>query len=268
MHKILKSALYLACIGFTAIFSPSCSDDDDLLPGTGVDQAQWADINDADLMGEILIYEFDAPAYWTASCIDDWCEVLTPLGYAGKSSLRLKVAPNDTPYGRQTTVNIHISGYADPIALLIRQGEGFIEKGDGIYRDVNEWTYNYMAANYLWNEKVPDLLLDHSVDYQAFLKSILDGVAADNDANHDDGYWVDGKREAYYTYLESSAPLSRAAGDKYTDSGIAIIPTILGANEDDPCGFAVRWVTPGSPADEAGVRRGDFITTVNKILGE
>lgn len=264
MLNILKSAVAMGCIALAATLAPACSDTD-LLPGNGVEQAPWAEINDVDLKGDILIYEFDSPAYWTASCPDEWCEVLTPVGYAGKSSLRLKVAPHDGFYGRQTTVTIHISGYAEPIAVIVRQGEGFIEKGDGIYRDVNEWTYGYMAANYLWNDKIPELTLDYSVDYQAFLKSVLDGVGADNDINHDDGYWVDGERQAYYTYIESTAPLSRAAGDRATDSGLSIIPTILGASDDDPCGFAVRWVTPGSPADKEGVRRGDFITKVNRV---
>lgn len=264
MHKILKTIAAMGCVGLAAVFMPSC-DDNDLLPGNGVEQAQWAEINDVDLMGEILIYEFESPSYWTASCSDEWCEVLTPVGYAGQSSLRLKVAPNEGLYGRQTTVNIYISGYAEPVEVIVRQGEGFLEKGDGIYRDVNEWVYGYMAANYLWNEKIPEMTLDYSVNYQAFLKSILDGVGADDDANHDDGYWVDGQRVGYYTYIESAAPLSRAAGDKMSDSGLSIIPTILGPNDDDPCGFAVRWVTPGSPADQAGVRRGDFISTVNKV---
>ena len=75
----------------------------------------------------------------------------------------------------------------------------------------------------------------------------------------------DGVRQMYYSVIESNAPASRAAGDRYTDSGIFLQATILGANDDAPCGFAVMWVTPGSPAANAGVVRGDFISKVNNI---
>lgn len=265
MHKILKSLLGLACACLLATAAPSCSDDDTKLPGHGIENSQWADINDVDINGQTLIYEFDAPGRWSATSSDEWCQLLTESGIAGKSSLRMKVAPNESDYGRSATVNVQVEGYSEPCVLTIRQGEGYLEKGDGKYRDVNNWIYDLMSANYLWNENIPELTLDYSLDYQKFLSMILTGVSGYDDVNHDDGYWLNGERLAYYSYIESSAPVSRSAGDRYTDSGMSIIPTILGPNDDDPCGFAVRWVTPGSPAAEAGVKRGDFITTVNKI---
>lgn len=244
----------------------SCSDDDTpSLPGNGIENAQWAEINDADIAGENLIFEFEAPAAWTATSNEKWCQVLTPKGGKGTSSLRINVAPNDTDYGRSATVSVKLEGYSEPCVLTVRQGDGFLEKGEGRYREVNKWIYGLMESNYLWNEKIPELTLDHSLDYQKFLSSILDGVASFNDANHDDGYWINGKRQHYYSFIESNAPVSRSAGETLTSSGLWITPTILGPNDDDPCGFAVMWVTPGSPAAEAGVKRGDFIRTVNKI---
>lgn len=244
----------------------SCSDDDTpSLPGNGIENAQWAEINDAAIAGENLIFEFEAPAAWTATSNEKWCQVLTPKGGKGTSSLRINVAPNDTDYGRSATVSVKLEGYSEPCVLTVRQGDGFLEKGEGRYREVNKWIYGLMESNYLWNEKIPELTLDHSLDYQKFLSSILDGVASFNDANHDDGYWINGKRQHYYSFIESNAPVSRSAGETLTSSGLWITPTILGPNDDDPCGFAVMWVTPGSPAAEAGVKRGDFIRTVNKI---
>lgn len=265
MNNILKHIYRITLIGLIVCLSPSCSEDDPLLPGNGIESAQWSEVNDAALTGQTLIYEFDAPASWTAVCNEDWCNVLTPEGPAGKSSLRVKVSANESDFGRSATVTVTVEGYAEPCLITIRQGEGFLEKGEGIYRDVNEWTYKLMAANYLWNDNITKLQLDYSLNYQQFLKSTLDGVASIDDANHDDGYWMNGKRIGYYSYIESKAPLSRTVGNRYSDSGLSIIPTILGASDNDPCGFAVKWVTPGSPAAEAGVKRGDFISTVNKI---
>ena len=244
----------------------SCSDDDSpSLPGNGIENAQWAEINDASIAGENLIFEFEAPAAWTATSSEKWCQLLTPKGGKGTSSLRINVAPNDTDYGRSATVSVKLEGYTEPCVLTIRQGEGFLEKGEGRYREVNKWIYNLMESNYLWNENIPELTLDHSLDYEKFLTSMLDGVASFNDANHDDGYWLNGKRQNYYSFIESNAPVARSAGETVTSSGLWITPTILGPNDNDPCGFAVIWVTPGSPAAEAGVKRGDFIRTVNKI---
>lgn len=263
----IKTLLLAACIGLCSSAMVSCSDDEDpALPGHGITEAQWNDINDVSIDGKTLIYEFEAPARWTASASEPWCELLTTSGFAGTSSLRVKVAPNVGEYGRSTDINIQVEGYSQPCVLTIRQGEGFLEKGQGLYRDVNQWVYEFMNANYLWNDRIPELTLDYSLDYQKFLTSMLDGIAKFDDINHDDGFWLNGQRQSYYTFIESKAPLSRAVGSNYTDSGLMIRASILGPNDDDPCGFTVMWVTPGSPGDEAGVQRGDFISKVNNTV--
>ena len=263
--KYFKSFALSALIGSMAFGFTACDDDDDELPGSGIETAQWSAVNDADLKGQLLIYEFEAPSNWTATSNQEWCEVLTPSGYSGTSSLRLKVAPNDGKLGRSAEVTVKINGYAEPCVLIVRQGEGVVEKGEGRFRDVNAWTFDIMKQYYLWNEPVADLLLDYSLDYDQFLTQMLDGVAESNDVNHDDGMWQNGQRVGYYSNIQSNAPLSRSAGESYSDAGLAVMPTILGANDDAPCGFAVMYVTPGTAADQAGVRRGDFISKVNNI---
>lgn len=104
----------------------------------------------------------------------------------------------------------------------MRQGDGDIEHGSGTYRDVNKWVYDYMAEMYLWNDNIPKLELDYSVDYQSFLKSMLDGVASFDNANKDDGVLI-GDQRIYFTYIDSNAPISRAVGDQINDSGIMSI---------------------------------------------
>ncbi len=264
-RKYFKTILLSAAIGTMGLCFTACDDDDPALPGSGIETAQWSAVNDADLKGQTLIYEFESPATWTATSSEDWCKVLTPSGFSGTSSLRLKVEPNDGKLGRSAEVSVQIAGYAEPCVLTIRQGEGVVEKGDGRFRDINQWTFDLMSQYYLWNENIPELLLDHSIDYDKFLTSILDGVAENDDANHDDGVWENGQRVSYYSNIQSNAPLSRAAGEAYNNAGLALQATILGPNDDDPCGFTVMFVTPGTSAAEAGVRRGDFITKVNNV---
>lgn len=259
--KYFRTLCLSAAIAAAGFSLTSC-DDDDNLPGSGIEIAEWSAVNDADLNGETLIYEFDAPANWSASSSEEWCKILTPAGFEGKSSLRMEVEPNEGKLGRSAQVSVQIDGYAEPCILTVRQGDGIVEKGKNRFREVNEWTLEKMSQYYLWNEGISDMILDRSLDYDQFLRQILDGVAENGDANHDDGVWQNGERVGYYSYIESNAPLSRAVGETANDAGLAVQPTILGANDDDPCGFTVIYVIPGSAADDAGVRRGDFITKV------
>ena len=54
---------------------------------------------------------------------------------------------------------------------------------------MNEWVADYMKNFYLWNRPIENLFLDYSLSYDRFFTSILDGVAAQDDVNHDDGFW-------------------------------------------------------------------------------
>ncbi len=249
----------LLASGFTACHEEKHVD----MPGDGITTCQWGDINDADINGETLIFEFDAPADWTAVSADEWCVLLTEKGCAGLSSLRIKVLPNDSNLGRSSSVAIQIEGYTDTHIVNIRQGEGYIEKGPGRYREVNKWIYDYMSTHYLWNDVIPMLMFDHSLDYDRFLTSMLDNIASVDEINREDGYWVNGVRKNYYSYIESNAPVSRAVGESRTDGGMMIQAASLTGKDKNYLGFAIVWVAPGSPAAEVNLKRGDFITAVN-----
>lgn len=264
----IKTLLLTAVVTCMPAFIASCSDDDDpILPGTGITDAEWSEgANDVDIKGQTVVFEFTSAGPWTASSSESWAKLITTSGQAGKSSLRINAEENTGTQGRSATVTLRVEGYSETTDITLRQGDGFIEKGNGKYREINEWTYAFMKTNYLWNEKIPSLTLDYSIDYDLFLTSMLDGVASFGNVNYDDGVWENGVRKSYFSNIVSNAPLSRAPGDTYNDSGLAL----MAASMDGPdnalyVGFAVRWVTPGSPADQAGLKRGDYITKVNNI---
>ena len=241
----------------------SCSDDDDLNEGAGIASPAWKAENQAVIEGETLDFEFTAEGRWTAVSSADWCEVKTPSGVAGESLLRLKVAKNNLAEARTATITVHVKGYAASASFVVKQAEGTTEQGDGKYRSVNEWVADYMKNFYLWNRPIENLFLDYSLSYDRFFTSILDGVAAQDDVNHDDGFWQGQKRMYYYSNLQSDAPVSRAPGQTQSGSGIYLLQaTRLGT---DYIGFAVMAVVPGTPADDAGLVRGDFITSVNGV---
>lgn len=239
----------------------SCSDDEELIAGNGIADAAWSAENQIDIEGGVINYTFTAAGDWTARSSEDWCEVQTGSGIAGESLLRLKVAKNTKPEARSATITIEVQGCASPVSFVVKQGEGLSEQGDGKYRDVNEWVAGYMKSHYLWNRAIENVSLDYSLNYDLFFSSILDGVDAQDNLNREDGYWKGEKRMGYYSFLDSDAPTSRAPGEAYIGSGIYLLDaTRIG---EDYIGLVVMVVIPGTPAAEAGLVRGDYITAVN-----
>ena len=201
----------------------SCSDDEELLAGNGIADAAWSAENQVEIEGGVLNYTFAAAGDWTARSSADWCEVQTGSGMAGESLLRLKVAKNTRAEARSATITVSVWGYASPVSFVVKQGKGLIEQGDGKYRSVNEWVAEYMKSRYLWNRAIENVSLDYSLCYDFFFFSILDGVAAQDEVNREDGHWQGQKRMYYYSRLESDAPLSRTPGEAYVGSGIYLL---------------------------------------------
>lgn len=248
------------------LVAAGCHKEEESLPvleGTGVTEVSWQETVEADEEGEILSLTFASEGMWTAvSDKPEWCVVMTPEGVAGQAALRIKVSPNVAVEPRSAVIVVSVEGYPQTEAFTITQSEGVVEKGNGIYREVNEWIYRRMSEVYLWNEPIPDLALDYSIDYKAFLKSMLDGIADCDDVNHDDGSYSNKMRTEYYTKIESSAPVTKTVGSQETGNGFfRLRPVDLGT----AIGVLVDAVVPGGPADVAEVMRGHFITAVDGV---
>lgn len=230
--------------------------------GSGLTEVSWQTEMEADDEGELFSLTFISEAAWSAvSSESSWCEILTPEGVAGEAALRVKIHPNLDIEPRTAEVTISVEGYPQTSSFTIIQEEGVQEKGEGRYRDINAWVYEKMEEYYLWNEQIPLLALDYSLDYQAFLTSMLDGIAAYDDVNHDDGSYKGDKRTGYYTKIVSSAP-TKAVGEQVRGNGFYLLRP---ANIGVAIGVIVEAVVPGGPAELAGIKRGHFITEVNGV---
>ncbi len=263
--KLFKNIILTVFV--MAIFSiaiTSCTEESITLPGTGITNQTWADINKADIEGELLSFDFTADGNWKAHSSDTWCKVATAEGKAGESVLRIKLNANEEQYGRSATVTVQVENHEQACTFTIQQGEGFIEQGDGKYREANQWIYDMMSEYYLWNTPISSLTLDYSIEYDDFLKSMLDGISMAGNINKEDGYYVEDQR-FYFTQIQSNAPTTKAMGSTYTDSGILKLQaTRFNVSETEvEVGLAVVAVTPGTEADKAGLKRGDFINEVN-----
>ena len=261
----MKRFIQILTIAATLLLALSCQKEPEqlILEGTGISNASWSSTVSADEEGEMLSLTFTAAGTWNAeSSAPEWCVILTDKGVSGEAALRISVAKNVSTEGRSAEITITVANHSAVEKFSITQSEGVTEQGDGRYREINEWIYEKMASHYLWNEPVKSLALDYSIGYQAFLKSVLDGVAKHDDVNHDDGVYNGEFRTEYYTQIISGAPETKAVGQQSRGNGFFMLrPVNLGT----AIGVLVEAVIPGGPADKLGIKRGDFITEVNGI---
>lgn len=268
----MNNAFYRWIAGLLLAFAiVACGKDQtETAADTGVSKQTWKADNGSLSAGQSLTYSFVAARGWTAESSDpSWCTVPIESGPSGINILKVSTRQNTTGDRRTATITIRVSGYASPAKFRIVQNAR-----DGDYQEVNKWMYSYLHSNYLWNKALDNVTIDYSQNYSAFLNSILVGVAAQKDAdgrdvNYDDGFWKNGERRYFYSYVSGPAisPFSQTrAGDVMTDTGLWRVRAVSLTNADQTVsvlGFSVYGVVPGTSAATAGLRRGMFISSVD-----
>ena len=125
--------------------------------------------------------------------------------------------------------------------------------------EVTKWVDERLQGEYYWldiyNENLDNF--DYSLEYDKFLSTSLLSLTG----NEMDGYTSNGTRYLYsYITREST---SRAADDRMENSfGIIIAPQYY-AGDNNTAILVIQHVYPGSPAAEAGIKRGDYVTAVD-----
>lgn len=266
--------IFSAAILFTAVFSASllgssCSDSSTetgiTVSGTGVTNQTWGEEEETGPTAVQLDYNFTAADAWNAiSSQPSWCTVLTPRGRNGNSILSLQIAENTTSSPRTAIVTVNVAGCSKVASFKIIQSAKN-QSQSGTYADVDKWMLDYMKENYLWNEPLTKFTPDYSLDYEDFLISMLEYVDKDNHRNRDDGHWVNGQREYYYSFIEPQtsgrAMASRLSSNEETGSGITYIGAAYITTKDDVA-LIPLIVAPGTSAASIGIKRGDLITKV------
>lgn len=253
LSSILFLSLFLATVCFT-----SCSDDDDKELGSGITGQSWTDGKSLQISSEnSLNVTFNAKAQWKASSTASWCEVLTPSGNAGESTLKLIVSSSTTA-ARTTTVNIAVSGYTE-VSFTVTQNPESVSAGD---RDINTQVDAYLSEIYLWNDEYKTLTLDFTKKYDAFFYDALRSMKTNTLDKR-----LSGGKYRLFSYIEKRETIGNTRSTKLIDKELIYSFGITGMSvinlQNVGICYPVKGVYPDSPAAKAGIKRGSIITQIN-----
>lgn len=115
---------------------------------------------------------------------------------------------------------------------------------------VNSWIYDAMNVYYLWGDKMPiKANTQSSLTPDKYFASLL---------------YQYGTTDRFSWIEEDAEELSNSLNGITKSSGFSYSP-FLAASGSKNVFFAVRYAIKGSPAEVAGIKRGDIITKVNGV---
>ena len=285
MKNTLSLLGWLLC---AALCLASCQEEENVSDIPGVSHSTWTTSVQLGADETTASYTFDAAGAWVASSQQSWCKV-TSSGQAGASTLVLTLEPNTSAQERSTLISIAFNdGYKGDTFVVTQAGN---EQGEEPQEasEENELFYDYLSKYYLWNEEYcaslqeSDGVMPYTSDADNFFVNTLTRLGKTGVNNLDYKYFEELGEYNLYSYVTrtpwSARTATRAAGGEIDHSGYDLprttapsygiaSPIIIqfvdqGNNPTGTYGIGLQAVYPGSPADEAGLRRGDLIATLN-----
>lgn len=117
----------------------------------------------------------------------------------------------------------------------------------------NTWIYETMETNYLWYDELPaKKSLNIEEDTEDFFKKLLSGK---DGVDRKDGSHM------YFSSIEKKREETKAISELDPTYGIEYI--IYGVEKQNYYYLRVLYVLPGSPAEEAGLKRDDWVFGIN-----
>lgn len=187
-------------------------------------------------------------------------------GEAGTHDIVLNFAENDSPYSRNLTLSVKVAGVAENVTICRFTQLSVNAKGTDANVNRN-FTWPFLDKYYLWNKDLRDAGAPKwDQAYDDFLDSALSSITT----NTMDGYLYTPASGApywiYYSYIQRTTPtaqsMTRAEKAYYQGYGVSMYPLQFAAGSVH---LAVEFVYPGSPAEKAGLKRGDFIGKINGV---
>ena len=271
--KNTLSALWLLLVA--TLFVTSCQEEEPVNEIPGVSQSTWTTGVTIAADETSVEYTFQAAGPWIASSQQSWCSI-TSKGEAGASTLTLTFEPNTSKSERTTLISIAFpDGYKGDSFVVTQEGntdaEEPVEEGPA----VNQYFDDFLANYYLWNAEYKAMERDFSLPYvndseKNFFVQSLKRLGQTTSANNLD--YKNGHLYSYVTRTPSTrTAATRAAGEiDHSEQGIEKTMTdsygisgLVRVQFSDAWGIGIQSVYPGSPAEQAGLQRGDIIVTIN-----
>ena len=185
---------------------------------------------------------------------------------AGSHTAKANVTENTGDSSRSVSVYIKVDGYKRAKIFTVTQSV----KASASVEAVVKWMDSRLRSEYYWldeyNEMVEAGEIDYSLDYSKFLSTHLLAMTT----NVDDGYFYTdamGKtqRKLYSNIQRYTTSRTETRASKTTGLGLVLCPMVWQLSDGmmPTYGIPVEHVYPGSPADKAGLVRGDIIAQVN-----
>lgn len=232
--------------------------------------------------GETVNIKFNASAAWTAELEfrqgEGWAQIARTTGNdgAGEGLVRLNFDANETGEERRVILWISVQGKPDTHGFEIKQAAE--PEASKMSEFLNAKMDQILMEDYLWAEEYRALDRDLTVGYSDFLYTHLTQLGKTN--IEDGGYYrafsANSGKRYIYSYIQEvtdpaaksgAAPLTRT-GTLTSTFGLGIGPLFASpTGTGDNIYLTVGYVYRGSPAEAAGLEKGDNIYAVAKGNG-
>jgi C-terminal peptidase prc len=129
-----------------------------------------------------------------------------------------------------------------------------------IDKDIIAYIDKRLLEEYYWLDEVEQKNHLFNREYSQWSNYLANSLAK-LETNLDDGYIKSNGQRSFYSYIREYTTSTRA---ETTGFGLLLHYTILATDRDmNYYCFVVDHVYPGSPASEAGIKRGDMITMID-----
>lgn len=228
--------------------------------------------------GETVEIKFKAAAAWTAELEfkngEGWAQITREKGKeaAGDGSVRMNFDANESGEERALILWIKVNGKTDFHSFEIRQASQ--PESSAMSEFLNDKMDQVLSEKYLWAEEYRALEKDLTVNYSDFLYTHLTKLGETN--IEDGGYYRayssnSGQRYIYSYIQEITDPSSKVltkSGTLTDTYGLGIGPLFASpTGVDNNIYLTVGYVYRGSPAETAGLQKGDNIYAVAKGNG-